>query len=462
MGAKELFLLEANSPRRITPRPRALKRQTFEFAAMNDAASPLVTRRHFVKTTAVAGAALATALPARVRAQSPSNKIVVGVMGLGRGFDLARSSGANENVEIGYICDIDDTRFARAQKAVTEKQGKEPRAVKDFRRILDDKDVDVLMVAAPNHWHAPATILACSAGKHVYVEKPASHNPNEAELMVAAARKNNRVVQMGNQRRSWPALIEAVEKLRAGAIGRVLFARCWYNNLRPSIGRGTPAAVPANMDYTLWQGPAPDRPYKSNLIHYNWHWHWHWGNGELGNNGVHAIDVARWGLGVDHALRITSNGGRYHYQDDQETPDTNMVTYDFGEKGISWEGSSCHPRPGENLAFVTFYGEGGSLANHGAGYKIYDLKGKEIGSGSGSGGEQGHIANFLDAIRTGKRPNSEIEDAQKSAMLCHLGNIAYRVGRTVHFDPATRRIVNDPEAMALWAREYRPGWEPKI
>jgi predicted dehydrogenase len=437
--------------------------EPFIFAAMNDAsATPLVNRRQFVKTTALAGAALATAFPVRLPAQSPSNKIVVGVMGLGRGVDLIRSSSANENVEVAYVCDVDESRFARAQKTITDKQGKEPRAVKDFRRILDDKDVDVLMVAAPNHWHAPATILACSAGKHVYVEKPASHNPNEAELMVAAARKNNRVVQMGNQRRSWPALIEAVEKLQAGVIGRVLFARCWYNNLRGSIGRGTPGPVPANIDYTLWQGPAPERPYKSNLIHYNWHWHWHWGNGELGNNGVHAIDVARWGLGVDYALRITSNGGRYHHQDDQETPDTNMVTYDFGEKGISWEGSSCHPRPQENLSFVTFYGEGGSLANYGGGYKIFDLKGKELENKSGPGGEQGHIANFLEAIRTGKRPNSEIENAQKSALLCHLGNIAYRVGRTIHFDPATRRIVNDPEATALWTREYRPGWEPKV
>jgi predicted dehydrogenase len=280
--------------------------------------------------------------------------------------------------------------------------------------------------------------------------------------MVKAARKSNRVVQMGNQRRSWPVVIEGIQKLREGAIGKLRYARCWYNNARPSIGRGKPAPVPETLDYSLWQGPAPERPYKDNLVHYNWHWHWHWGNGELGNNGIHALDVVRWGLGVNYPRRVTCNGGRYHYEDDQETPDTTLAAYDFGEVGAMWDGSSCHPRPKENIPFVTFYGENGSLSQDGGGYKIYDLKGNIVSQATGPGGEKIHIENFYDAIRSGSKPNSEIEEGHISTLLCHLGNLAYRAGRTLEIDPANGHILRNPEAARMWKREYRRGWEPKV
>jgi predicted dehydrogenase len=250
-------------------------------------------------------------------------------------------------VEVAYVCDVDARRIGRAAELVAKESGKPPKGEKDVRKVLEDRAVDALFIAAPNFWHAPATIMACAAGKHVYVEKPGSGNPREGELMVAAARRRQRVVQMGNQRRSFPGIIEAMEQLRAGVLGRVLAARCWYNNSRQSIGRGKPAPVPEWLDYALWQGPAPERPYKDNLVHYNWHWMWHWGNGELGNNGIHALDLARWGLGVDAPRRVTFGGGRYHFEDDQETPDTGVVTFDFGKCLATWECSSCHARPSD-------------------------------------------------------------------------------------------------------------------
>ena len=395
-------------------------------------------------------------------ALSPGDKIVAGVMGLSRGMAHVESLLGIPNAEIAYVCDVDQQRMDKAAKIVSDKQNRAAKGVQDFRRMLDDHEVDAIFIATPNHWHAPAAILACTAGKHVYVEKPGSHNAREGELLVAAARKYKRTVQMGNQRRSFPALIEAVEKMRAGAIGKVLYARTIYANARGSIGHGKPVPVPATLDYSMWQGPAPERPYVDNLVPYNWHWRWHWGGGELANNGIHALDVARWGLGVEYPRRVTFNGGRYHFNDDQETPDTGAAVFDFGGSGIGWDCSSCIPRSNEKPPFVAFYGEGGVLANEKNGYAIYDLKGKEIERKDGPGGDKIHIQNFLDCIRSGKRPNSEIEEGQKSTLLCHLGNIAYRTGHTLHIDQRTGKIIDDRDAQKLWSREYRKGWEPKV
>ncbi len=427
---------------------------------MRDQNPSTFPRRAFLRRGAGLGAGLA--LSPLLSGFGANDKVVIGVMGLGRGMGHVEACLGIPGFEIAYVCDVDAVRLDQAVKAIANKTGREPAAVRDFRKILDDKSVDALTIAATNHWHAPAAILACSAGKHVYVEKPGSHNPREGELLVAAARKHRRVVQMGNQRRSWPPIQEAMEKLRAGAIGTLRYARCWYASSRPSIGKGKPAPVPPHLDYNLWQGPAPERPYKDNLIHYNWHWHWHWGNGELGNNGIHALDLARWGLGVDYPRQVTFTGGRYHYDDDQETPDTGTAVYDFGRTGAIWEGSSCHPRRSEYLPIAAFYGDGGSLAIEDPGYVLRDLAGKEVARGTGPGGDRSHFVNFLEAIRDGKKANSEIEECQKSTLLCHLGNIAYRLGRAVRFDPASKKISGDKEAEALWGREYRPGWEPVI
>ena len=422
------------------------------------------TRRTFLKQTGTAATALAFygAAGQFTRAQAPSNRMRIAVMGLQRGLDLVNSALTIPNTEIIYVCDVDTARLERGQKVAADKQGSRPKGEKDVRKVLEDDSLDALFIAAPNHWHAPATIMACNAKKHVYVEKPCSHNPWEGEMMVKAARKNRSLVQMGNQRRSWPVIIEGIEKLKSGAIGTLRYSRCWYNNERGSIGKGKPAEIPATLDYSLWQGPAPERPYKDNVVHYNWHWHWHWGNGELGNNGVHAVDISRWGLGVTHPSRVTYEGGRYHFDDDQETPDTAVAAFDFGKVGISWDCSSCLPRTNEKLPFVTFYGDNGSMEIHN-GYTIFDLKGKSVEQKNGPGGEKIHIENFFNAIRSRSvKLNSEIEEGHISTQLCHLGNIAWRTGATLHIDPKTGHIEKNRDAEKLWKRDYRKGWEPKV
>jgi len=426
----------------------------------------MINRRQLLKHSTVLGAGLASgaALPAPAQTRGANDKIILGFMGVNsRGRDLANGFSTVEGCEIAYICDVDERAIGKTIEAVGKRQQKAPQGVRDFRKILDDPAVDALVIAAPDHWHGPATILACDAGKHVYVEKPASHNPREGEKMIAAARKHNKVVQLGTQRRSQPSVMEAVSKVRGGEIGRVLFARGWYNNSRPTIGRGQTTSAPEWLDYNLWQGPAPERPYQDNLVHYNWHWFWHWGTGELGNNGIHSLDVCRWGLGVDYPQRVTSGGGKYRFDDDQETPDTHTVTYDFGDKSIAWEGRSWHRRGFEDSMFgIAFYGDQGTIVLDGAAYRVLDPQGKEIRKTAGGLSDTPHMRNFLDCIRSGKRPNADIEEGHKSTLLCHLGNIAWRTGHTLNTDPETGRILGDKEAAALWKREYRKGWEPKV
>ena len=422
-----------------------------------------------LKGTLAAGAGL-IAHRALADSSSPNERVRVGVMGVsryangseGRGSHLAVTFAALPNVEVAYVCDVDERYVKKAIENVSKKQSKPPQGVGDFRKILDDKSIDGLVVATPDHWHAPAAILGCAAGKHVYVEKPCCHNPHEGQLLVEAAAKYDRHVQHGTQRRTWPGIQEGMQKLKEGAIGRVLLAKCWYFNNRPTIGHGKAADAPSYINWDLWQGPAPRRPFQDNLLPYNWHWFWHWGTGELGNNGVHTLDMARWGLGVDCPSRVTSAGGKYRYDDDQQTPDTNNISLDFGDKSISWENRSWAAQSTNDPACdVAFYGETGSLLIHGNGYSIYDLKAKQVSTGTGEGGDANHMQNFVDAIRGKAKQNAPITEGYPSAMLCHYGNISYRTGHELHIDPKEKKILNDPEAEALWGREYQTGWEPK-
>jgi len=423
-----------------------------------------IHRREFIGRTAFGAAAAGLATSAIGRADDkPSQRVVVGVMGMSRGRSLATQFAQQAGVEVRYVCDVDSKRAGTAAEAVEKTGAAKPQAIGDFQQILDDDEVDALVCAAPNHWHAPATILACAAGKHVYVEKPCSQNPREGEMMVEAARKYRRAVQMGTQRRSGPKVIAAMELLHSGEIGRVYASRAYHSGARGTIGKGKPADVPENLNYDLWQGPAPRVPYVDNRVHYNWHWLWHWGNGELGNNGVHTLDLCRWGLDADYPIRVTSNGGRYRFDDDQQTPDTHNVSFEFEDrKMVTWQGMSCNRH---NSDFVVFYGEKGSLELTGSGhYTVYDAADKVVRSENGTRGDTEHIVDFLSAIRDDKptRLNAEIEEGHKSTLLCHLGNIAQRTGRTLNCDARSGHIIGDPKAMTLWQRDYEPGWEPRV
>lgn len=431
------------------------------------------SRRDFLGTSAGCAAALASGpLLAEVNAL-PSQKVTVGIMGLNRGMQVAAALEKQPGVVIKYVCDVDSQRAERAKSQLEHSGEQRPRAITDFRTILDDAQVDALFCEAPNHWHGPATILACAAGKHVYVEKPCCHNPWEGEQMIEAARKHNRAVQMGVQRRSTPGVIEAVTKLHQGVIGNVYCARGWYNNSRPSLGIGKQADPPSTLDYDLWQGPAPREPYYDNRIHYNWHWFWHWGNGELGNNGVHALDLCRWGLNVEFPVDVVSSGGRYRYHDDQQTPDTHVASYEFaGGKQITWQGLSCNKHP-DSTGYVSFYGDKGALSLGQFGdYKLYDADDRLILERPDDAGGKNpwlavdifHTADFIAAIRSGDHfgLSAQIEKGHRSTLLCHLGNIAYRTQRALQCDPENGHILDDEPAMAYWQREYEQGWKPAV
>ncbi len=356
--------------------------------------------------------------------------------------------------------------------------GNTPKGFGDFRKSLESKDVDALVVAAPDHWHAPAALMALKAGKHVYLEKPCSHNPHEGEILIKAVEKYGKVVQMGNQRRSWANVMQAIEEVRSGTIGKVYYGKSWYANTRGPIGTGKKVPVPDWLNWELWQGPAPRKDFMDNYLHYNWHWFWHWGTGEALNNGTHMVDLLRWGLGVDYPVRVSSNGGRYHYNDDWETPDTQIISMDFKEGvSLSWEGRSCNGKPEEGTPVgALFYGDKGSLLiSAGSSYKVFDLKGtlvKEVNeqkkvnaldrANPGGSFDRPHIQNFVNAIKSGETLHSDIVSGHKSTLLVQLGNIAQRTGRSLDIDPSNGHIIHDREAGKLWSREYEKGWEMKL
>ena len=426
--------------------------------------SPL-TRRAFLKQVSILGTGLlGWSRLAPLRAAGANAGVLLGIIGCnGRGMDHIAGFLSVPNVEIAYVCDVDTRAVEKGVAAVARRQSAKPKGLGDLRKLLSDPAVDAVSIATPDHWHAPAAILACAVGKHVYVEKPGSHNLHESGLLVAAARKHKRFVQMGNQRRSWPWIAEAMASLQSGEIGKVRLARAWYTNDRPSIGQGKVVPVPAWLDWELWQGPAPEQAFRDNIVHYNWHWFWNWGTGEMGNNAVHALDLARWGLRADAPAQVTCGGGRYHYPDEWETPDTTVAMFDFGDKAIAWDGQSCDPHGFEGTSFgVGFYGGKGFMTLAGNTCRVYDLNDKLLREVAGKGDDVLHFANFIGAIREGKALNSEIEEGEKSTRLCHLANIAWRSGEALRLEQGTWKIIGDKKASKFVRRTYRPGWEPKV
>ena len=434
-------------------------------------------RRDFMKKTALAGLGIGLTgghLSAVRGLNAPNNKIVVAVMGVaGRGGALAQSFASLDGSEVAWICDVDERAIEKTVKAVSQKQDRVPKGEKDIRKVLEQGDVDALVIAAPDHWHAPASMMAMQAGKHVYVEKPCSHNPREGELLIKAQQKYGKVIQMGTQQRSAPRSIEVIQAIKEGVIGEPYYGKAWYANTRGSIGRGNVAEIPSWLDYELWQGPAPRVAYQDNIIHYNWHWFWNWGTGEACNNGTHEVDVCRWALGVDYPTRVLSSGGRYHYDDDWEFYDTQVMSFEFeGGKSITWEGRSCNGLKFYNRGRgATIHGTEGTVLLDRDGYIIYDHDSNEIKRNLKSertdqlntvgGGDMTdiHIDNFLAAIRDGETLNTPIDEGHKSVLLCHLGNIAQHSGKVLECDP-TNGHIKDAEIMKkMWGRTYEEGWE---
>jgi predicted dehydrogenase len=436
-------------------------------------------RRKFIKNSSFATAGITILNFPVFGKNAPSNKVVIAVMGVNsRGAYLAESYSKLPNVEIAYICDVEEKAIQNGLKPFSN-AARKPQVVKDIRQLVDKKDFDALVIAAPDHWHTPAALLGLAHGKHIYVEKPCGQNPYEGELLVQAMKKYPRqLIQMGNQRRSFPTLIDAVKQVREGIIGNPYMAKAWYANNRKSIGVGKKLPPPGTLDFELWQGPAPRRDYQDNLVHYNWHWFWHWGTGEACNNGTHEVDCCRWFLGVDFPTKVSSSGGRYAFKDDWQTPDTQEAGWEFGNnKLITWEGRSCNifPVEGAGRGFIV-YGDKGTLVNDGAAdYKIFDEKNKlvkEVKSDvkadpnnlvSANGNlDFYHFNNFVQSIRGEAKLNSPVNEGHKSVLLCHLANIAQRTGVTLHCDPTNGHIMKELGALQLWKREYEKGWEPIV
>lgn len=413
-------------------------------------------RRYFL----AAGAAVITN---RVTA-APSDTIRIGMIGMGgRGSAIMTSELKRvPNIKITHLCDVDQARLEKAEASAAKAGYGTVRGSADLRRVLDDKEVDAVVIATPDHWHAPATILACSAGKDVYVEKPVSHNLREGRLMIEAARKYNRVVQAGMQSRSRPSTIRAIEIAHSNQLGRVLMAKAWNSQQRADIGTKPNSPAPAGLDYDTWVGPAEMVPFNENRLHYKWHWNWNFGTGDMGNDGAHQIDQARWALGVDLPKRVSGSGARYYFKDDQQTPDTMNMTFDYGDKGLVWEMRIWHDYGLEGIDNgVAVYGTEGFLHigrwNRKWGYRIFDKGGKMVDEQQ-DGKEDFHMQNFVDCVISRKRPNCDIEIGHISSAHCHLGNIVHRTGRNVNFNTANESIPNDAEANAMLRRKYRNHW----
>jgi predicted dehydrogenase len=433
-------------------------------------------RREFLTSSAlgVAGAAslLAADPPGKAVA---SERVRVGCVGTGgRAFSLVNTFSRNKNCEVVALADIDPGKFGQAVAAVEKNQGTKPQTVADFRRLIDDKSLDAIVVGTPDHWHAIPTILACLAGKDVYVEKPDGHNIVEGQRMVAAMKKHGRVVQMGTQARSTERMRTAIEFIKTGALGRCLVARAWESTKQGSIGFPKDREPPEGVDYDMWLGPAPKRPFNPNRFHGRWRWFYDYGTGDLGNDGVHRLDVAAWALSVageaqgDAPLTlpttVSTGGGKWYFDDMQEWPDTLQVTYEYGGKSpklLTYEMRIWAPYNflGESEA-AAVYGDKAFIVIGNTNWKAYGPNNAVLAEGAGGNDEAGHVQNFLDCIKSRQRPNADLETVgHPSSLLCHMGNVASRVGRKLIFDAKTESFVNDAEANSLRTRpEYRKPW----
>jgi predicted dehydrogenase len=426
----------------------------------------LPTRRTFLKESTLAGLGACTVMAASGAEKSSANeKIVCAVIGLrGRGRSFYEPLARRKDAAVAAVCDVDANVLGAAASAVHKAQGKEPRAVEDFRRVLDDRAIDAVVIATPHHWHCPIAIRALQAGKHVYVEKPASHVYREGQLLVQAAKKYKRVVQHGTQMRSSEVTAKARELLRSGVIGEVKMAKAWNVQGHNHRGPVPDGKVPAGLNYDLWLGPASKRPYNANR-HGSWHWFREYGNGDIGNDGSHDIDMACMGLGVDRLpIRITAHGSRIDLEGEREFPDNMMVSYQFdNDKVLIYEdrGWTHYGMNGVDSG-NEFYGTKGYMFFTRRGrFQVYlDRNGTKGPGFQGDTGDGRHLENFLDCIRTGKQTNADALTAHLTCALVHLGEVAYRTQRVLHFDPKKEEILNDKEASALLTKEYRGGWAP--
>jgi predicted dehydrogenase len=439
----------------------------------------MVTRREFLDTLAVGAAGMAISSTAKSYSQilGSNDRLNFAVIGLhSRAYAHLSALKANKDAaRIAYLCDVDSNTMKKFADDTQRELGDAPTVDQDFRRILQKREVDAITIATPDHWHAPMAILALQAGKHVYLEKPCSHNPAEGALLVQAQQKYGKLVQMGTQQRSSAHTIEIVDKIHNGLIGRAYYAKAWYSNTRKSIGVGKEAPVPPQLDWDLWQGPAPRTPYRDNVQPYNWHWFRIWGTGETLNNGTHEVDVCRWAIDVDFPNRISSLGGRYHFKDDWQFYDTLVTNFNYADKMISWECKCCQGMKfyGRDRGSVIM-GTTGSVLVDRDGYEIFDLKGNKTsefrtGGATSSGDLTGrdsmtdaHFANFIAAVRKGEKLNAPISVGNVTVTMLQISNIAWGVNRELQLDARNGQIQNDSAAMKMWGREYEKGWEPRL
>ncbi len=422
-----------------------------------------MNRRDFIKDTTTA-AALAMTAPMILpdSAKGANDKINIAVLGVnGRGKSHIKGFMDQENVDVVTLCDPDKVVLEDRAKDFKETYNKKIKLVQDLRNVYDDKNIDAVSIATCNHWHSLATIWACQAGKDVYVEKPGSHNVWEGRKMVEAAKKYDRIVQHGVQLRSSQAVQEAIQHLRNGLIGDVYMARGLVFRWRPDIGDKGMEPIPEGLDYNIWLGPAQERPFSRNLVHYNWHWHWDFGNGDVGNQGIHETDLCMWGLDVGLPEKITAMGGKFLFNDSKETPEVLSSTYLYPKekKIIEFEVRPWYTNleDGAGVGNI-FYGSNGYMVIKGYDkYETYIGKGNKVEPGPSGQMGGNHFANFIDAVRKHDKSilNAPVETAHLASALAHLGNISYRLNRQLDFDPSQERFINDDDANKMLKRDYR-------